>query len=310
MKNIFLLLLACLLVNKVKAQRWFPIGTKLTYTQSFWESPVGFKPAEWTVVDTATVKGRLCQKFMMTKGTPYGSDTNNFVMYLYDSSSIVYWFRPELDSFTVLYDFNKAVGESWTVTGIRGVLAWDDTLCTLTVRVKEKGMDTINGIPLRTIGVEVDHFPGYATGFRGKIVEYIGHTISPRPNPFYSCRSISESSDFMNLRCFDHPDIGFHDYKLYPDCDYVVTSIGEFNVLQDLKISPNPSNDFFLIQYHNRNQSEAQILVNNVFGQQITQQRLSEGANHIDAAHWLGGVYFYSLWQEGRLIAKGKLLKQ
>jgi hypothetical protein len=309
MKQIFTLVFVLFFAFQTQAQRWFPVGATFTFTQQFWESPTGIKPAEWKVVDTTTINSKVCKKLMMTKGAGYGTDTTNFIMYIYDSSNIVYWFRHELNKFTVLYDFNKAVGETWTIEAIRGLLSWDDTICTLTARVKEKSMDTINGFPLRTMRIEIDDFPGYFNGFEGKIIEFVGHQRRPRPDPHYSCRSISESSDFFGLRCFDHPDIGFHDFKIVPNCDYAFTSINEFNAAQNLNISPNPATDFFDIKYQNTNKAVATIIVSNLMGQQVLSQKIIEGNQKINASNWSAGVYFYQILQEGKIIANGKLMK-
>ena len=309
MKQIFTLVFVLFVTFQTQAQRWFPVGATFTFTQVFWEYPYGEKPAEWKVVDTATIKNKVCQKLMMTKGAGYGGYTTDFVMYVYDSSNIVFWFRHELNRFTVLYDFNKAVGEAWTIEAIRGPMTMYDTLCTLTARVKEKSIVTINGFPLRTMRIVIDMFPGYRGGFNGEIIEYVGHQERPRPDPFYSCRSMSESGDFFGLRCFNHPDIGFHDFKLVPYCDYVTSSIDEFNAAQDLNISPNPATDFFNIKYQNTNKAAATIIVSNLMGQQVCGQKLNEGNQKINASNWSAGVYFYQIIQDGQVIAKGKLLR-
>jgi hypothetical protein len=295
-----------------QAQKWFPQGATFTYSQMFWEYPFSEKPAEWTVTDTATKKGKLCSKLVLTKGANYGSDSNNFIMYVFDSSSVVYWYRPHLDTFTVLYDLNKNIGETWEIYGVKKFGTSSDTIgCTFTARVKAKGTDTINGFSLRTITIELEgSTSGYAKGFDGKIVEFIGHLRTPRPDPFYSCHAISESSDFLGLRCFNHPDIGFHDYKLRPDCDYVVTHVDEFNVLADLKISPNPTTAFFEITYQNKNKAEATLQVCNLLGQEILKEKLKAGNNKINASEWARGVYLYCIIQEGEIIANGKLVKQ
>lgn len=315
MKAIFSLLFVLFLTCQSQAQRWFPVGATFTFTQSFWEFPYGVKPAEWTVLDTATIKNKVCHKLTMTKGAVYSSDVNNFLMYVYDSNSVVYWYRKHLDSFTVLYDFNKKVGESWEIFGIKSFMPSTDTVgCTLRARVKEKDTVIINGFTLRRMRIEIDPFSGYvggySGGFNGSIVEFVGHLQRPRPDPFYSCHAISESSDFFGLRCFDHPDIGFHDYKLYPSCDYATNSIDEFNALQDLRIAPNPATDLFEITYQNKNKAEATISVCTLLGQQVLRQKLSEGKQKMNVSDWSVGIYFFQIMQEDKVIAKGKLLKQ
>lgn len=277
-----------LLYISANAQTWFPIGASCTYTQSFYEFSYHSKPAEWKVTDTITIKGKLCQHFEMTKGAGYGSDINNFQIDIYEQSGIVYLFKPNLDTFTVLYDFNKNVGESWQIMGIRGVIIKDSVSCTLTARVTEKGIDTINGFALRTMNIRIDPFPGYLGGYDGKVIEFIGHTITPRPDPFYSCNAVSETSDFYQLRCFDHPTIGFHDYKLYPTCDYV-TSIETNKLAKGISIYPNPANDHISIGGIDQG---AQIYIYNSFGMQIHYLKALSGNVQIPLTNMPNGLYF------------------
>lgn len=87
------------------------------------------------------------------------------------------------------------------------------------------------------------------------------------------------------------------------------SSIDEFNAAQNLNISPNPATDFFDIKYQNKNKAEATIIVSNLIGQQVLQQKLNQGSQKINASNWSAGVYFYQIIQEREVIAVGKLLK-
>lgn len=315
MKKTITLFFILLFSFQSEAQRWFPVGATFTFTKVF-EVDWGFPPIPilWTVRDTLIKKGVMCKELGSIASELKESRAMPSI-YVYDSNSVVYWYRPHLDSFTVLYDFNKNVGETWEIFGVRSIRPLSDTIgCTLTARVKEKDTVIINGFPLRRMRIEIDPFIGYAGGhaggFNGTIVEYVGHLQRPRPDPFYACEAISESDDFWGLRCFDHPDIGFHDFKLVPYCDYVPTSINEFNATQDLNISPNPSADFFDIKYQNNNKEEASIIIRNLFGQKVLDQKISEGNQKINASNWSAGIYFYQIRHEEKVIAAGKLLKQ
>lgn len=311
MKQLFTLVFVLFTAFHSQAQSWFPVGATFTFTKVF-EVDWGYPPIPilWTVRDTVIKKGKMCKE-LGSKPSELKESRTMLSIYVYDSNSVVYWYRPHLDSFTVLYDFNKNVGETWNIFGVRSIRPLSDTIgCTLTARVKEKNTVIINGFPLRRMRIEIDPFIGSAEGFSGEIIEYVGHLQRPRPDPFYACEAVSESGDFFGLRCFDHPDIGFHDFKLVPYCDYVPTSINEFNATQDLNISPNPATDFFDFKYQNKNKAEAILKVYNLLGQQIWQQNISEGNNKIDGSNWIAGAYYYQLHQEGNLITAGKLLKQ
>lgn len=311
MKQLFTLVFVLFTAFQTQAQRWFPVGATFTFTKVF-EVDWGYPPIPilWTVRDTVIKKGKMCKE-LGSKPSELKESRTMLSIYVYDSNSVVYWYRPHLDSFTVLYDFNKNVGETWNIFGVRSIRPLSDTIgCTLTARVKEKDTVIINGFPLRSMRIEIDPFIGSAEGFSGEIIEYVGHLERPRPDPFYACEAVSESGDFFGLRCFDHPDIGFHDFKLVPYCDYVPTSINEFNATQDLNISPNPATDFFDIKYQNKNKEEASIIIRNLLGQKVLDQKISEGNQKINASNWSEGIYFYQIRQEEKVIAAGKLLKQ
>ena len=314
MKKTLSLFFILLFSFQSKAQRWFPLGATFTFTMRSGESlgVIPDRPVLWTVRDTVMKKGKMCKEFGFIPSEPKESRAMPSI-YVYDSNSVVYWYRPHLDSFTVLYDFNKNVGESWKIFGVRSIRPLSDTIgCTLTARVMKKDTIILNGFPLRRMNIEIDDVFGavFGGGFSGTIVEYVGHLQRPRPDPFYACEAVSESNDFFGLRCFDHPDIGFHDFKLVPYCDYVPTSIDEFNAAQDLNISPNPATDFFEISYQNKNKAETTLEVCNLLGQEILKEKLNAGNNKINASEWARGVYVYRIRQEGKIIAKGKLAKQ
>lgn len=312
MKQIFTLVFVLFFALQTQAQRWFPLGATFTFTMRSGET-LGYipdKPVLWKVKDTVIKKGKMCKEFGCIP-SEFEESKVMLSIYVYDSNSVVYWYRPHLDSFTVLYDFNKNVGETWKIFGVRSIRHFSDTIgCTLTARVMKKDTIIINGFPLRRMDIDIDYLSGAAGGFSGTIVEYVGHLQRPRPDPFYACEAVSESNDFFGLRCFDHPDIGFHDFKLVPYCDYVRSSIDEFNAAQDLNISPNPATDFFDIKYQNTNKAAATIFVSNLMGQQVLGQKLNEGNQKINASNWSTGLYFYQIIQGGHVIAKGKLMKE
>lgn len=314
MKQIFTLVFVLFFALKSQAQRWFPVGATFTFSRIFFSEfpyPPEY-PAEWSVADTVTKKGKLCRELKYKDGIISPLSKLNHLMYVYDSNGVVYWYRPNLDSFTVLYDFNKNVGDTWEIFGLKKYsIATTDTIgCSFIAKVKIKDTVLINGFPLRRLLIEQDGFSGPGGVFEGYIIEFVGHLERPRPDPFYSCGGISESNDFFGLRCFDHPDIGFHDFKLVPYCDYVPSSIDEFNAAHDVNISPNPAADFFNIEFHNLNKSYAELIITNLFGQQVAKQSLHEGNNNCNSANWFSGLYIYQIIQEGKPIARGKISKQ
>ena len=298
---LFILNFCCIVA---KAQKWSSIGTTWNYTKlEAFTAATG--PSEWKVVDTMTIKGKLCSVTQL-KHTLFDTNSRrNLTMLTYEDSDVVYWYRPELHDFTVLYDFNKAVGEYWDIKGLRSGIATIDTgLCTLRMTVTKIGFDTINGIPLKTMWVISDHI---TKNFSGKIIQYIGSLSNIRPNPDYCCKPISETWEFGLLRCFESDSIGFHDFKIVPDCDYTLTSIKELPNEPIVSCSPNPFTYLLTLS----SLQSGVITVFNVLGQVVFNSEVQENAPlQINAINWNSGIYWYRIRLPNQAISYGKLIKE
>lgn len=304
-----MLCLLAFIAGQTDAQlQWYPLGTTITYTWiSEVDMPYSSGPSPWMVTDTLTIKGKLCQKFEGGGGL----DRSFYEMYVYEDTGVLYWFRPKLDTFTILYDFNKDVGDSWSILGVEG---WrtdrkDSIGCELIAQITAKGTDTINGFPLRTIEIKITG-SGYGYGFAGTVIEYLGHTSTPRPDPYGACAPhVSESSDFNGLRCFDHPQIGYYNFLAPEKCDSVTTAIRE--VQQPIvTLNPNPGMGIYQLDYTQTGQEKTQLNIYDLTGRVLAQQELNNGLNTIDISFYTPGVYPYRLLQNGTVVYYGKLLKQ
>lgn len=102
-----LLILLMFISFGLHAQKWAPLGSSYTYTlmdqtDMYFKS----KPVKWTVVDTVTKKGHLCSILQSELSTTPNPLYNKMISYA--DADKVYWYIPELDDFTVLYDFSKS----------------------------------------------------------------------------------------------------------------------------------------------------------------------------------------------------------
>lgn len=119
----------------INAQAWAPAGAKWTYGIAYaFTAERNYKVWEYTR-DT-TIAGHNC-KVIQRIGTYVSGDLSD-KMITYEDSGVVYWYYA--NQFTVLYNFNKQVGDSWAII--------IDT-CSLNVTVTATGMDTINNRALR-----------------------------------------------------------------------------------------------------------------------------------------------------------------
>ena len=76
-----------------------------------------------------------------------------------------------------------------------------------------------------------------------------------------------------------------------------------------LSVSPNPSSNYFAINYHI--QQDAELQVSDVSGRIVARMSLaaSQNTQSIDARQWQTGVYLYKVMQAKKIMYYGKLLK-
>lgn len=300
MRHLILILLCSFLQKVSFAQRWLPPGTELTYSEVEFVGgfPKGYKPSPIYMVDTVTVKGKLC-----TYGakTPAGPNTGFFQTY--QEAGVVYWYRLTVDSFVVLYDFNKNIGDTWIIDGLAGGAS---SICSREVKVMDKKIVTINGFDLRSITIQ------FATGsnpFLNTVIEGIGGLNTPFPdlNPCMLVGHVDGEYGYAPLRCVNHPDIGFHDFKIATSCDYSVTSIVENSKTTEIGIAPNPFSNQITLSL--KSEEAAEVFVYDILGRKMLNKSIAKGENNINTEDWVSGVYFYKLLKEDGNIYQGKIVK-
>jgi hypothetical protein len=248
MKNILLLLLACLAVNKIKAQRWLPAGTTLTQSKADFKGMmlVGSKPLPIYINGPVMVHGKLCSYGSYTMGASLDTTIYAPLSFItYEDAGVVYWYRPVLEDFTVLFDFNKNVGDEWVIDGLyKGPFG---EYCSRAVKIVSKKMVNINGFNLRSMRLSYSVAP---FSYNNDVIEAIGGLETPFPDHAPCIKGIVDDySEFFGLRCMDHPDIGFYDFKIAPNCNHSATSVQESKKVEFIKISPNPSTGSITIKH-------------------------------------------------------------
>lgn len=145
--------------------------------------------------------------------------------FLYENNKQVFLYQPQINDFTLLYDFNKNTGETWDiVTPMWGIAD------TFTVIVDSVGIEIINADTLKVQYLRSLDMPWV---FDGKTIEYIGNTMylfpqyglaDPQPGP---------------LRCYEDNDYTYHPFAFPCDTTYIVNteSVKSNN---DFQIYPNP----------------------------------------------------------------------
>jgi|688.fasta_scaffold119039_2 hypothetical protein len=87
-----------------------------------------------------------------------------------------------------------------------------------------------------------------------------------------------------------------------------LTSTVEVEQTPTLSIVPNPANDFIRVNAGLGVEATGEIIIRDVCGKQVVQQRLNKGEG-MDVSDLKPGIYFVSLAMEGRQVALGKFAK-
>lgn len=290
MKSTILLFHLNLIATCSFGQVWFPNGTNWYYgaTEPY---SAARKWVGITVDELVPVGGKICKEFKFSG--PY----HNFKQYAYEDSDVVYWFVQN-SSFTILYDFNKKPGESW-------IYQYDS--CIHTIYVDSLGSDSINGKILPSMYVRVDSFLQ-----KHKIIKYIGYLISPFPQLGSYCNPDpilqTDYSSIIDIRCYEDRYIGFHDFKIVPNCHWPnFTGISEPQKNQ-LNLYPNPVLDELFVQTTIKEPSQFKIY--NIRGELVFCGKHNDETIPIKLTHLNKGMYFIEfIGSDNTLILHSKFLK-
>ncbi len=203
MKKIFSLLILCLsLFSSLNAQTsgFAPLGAEWYFQVDYSSVPITqpeFGYMRCRVTDTAEVQGHMCSVID-------GYD------YVYEENNVVYWYNQGNDAFTVLYDYNAEVGDTWYC---------DVDECTCLVTVTNVGSVTYNGHTYRTQYVTAfgdDNYPY----FDGRIINGIGYEKGLFPDVF-ACYGGCIDCDYTSyIRCYlENGEMLYHQGSY--DCDYI-----------------------------------------------------------------------------------------
>jgi hypothetical protein len=274
MKQLLLILTFLSLTTFASGQTWAPTGAKWTFGFD-WIMNQGTGYNEWVSTGDTLVGGHVCKLIKRTGDYCAGDISRNLITY--EDSGRVYLYN--VNQFTILYDFNKNAGDSWTFM--------TDT-CGLVIHVDSTSIDTINGFPLKSLFV-------YSAGweFGGKILEHIGHVGRPTPDVTFRCYGIIEDINYYTgLRCYEDSAFGFYSFGIAPSCHYTEPSHIGIDEVQNpfgLSLFPNPTSSELNIKANlNR---EFHYSIYNSLGQLVKSGMLQSALTSIDVRYLTTGFY-------------------
>jgi hypothetical protein len=90
-----------------------------------------------------------------------------------------------------------------------------------------------------------------------------------------------------------------------------VGTVGTQNPVIEVEVQtfPNPFQDQFSVVFHDYYPQRAVVTYYTLAGQRVHEQRIFHGWNTIDGSGWPSGIYFYEVWDGGRRLFSGKVVK-
>lgn len=296
--GIFMLLT---LLSTKSQNEWAPVGTKWTYTQTFFFSAKIDTLIIRSTGDTV-IQNHHCR---ILKKSMINCDFRPLKEYMYSENGKVFFYDNSRDKFQMLYNFNAVAGESITVYPAE--FPQNDSIVFV---VDSVSTITINSVNLKKIFVHhlfsANAWPATSNGV---IIENIGDTYNMFPWVYGAC----DATWGGPLRCFENPVIGFYDFKTAPDCDYTTTGIDEAGNAPGISISPNPANDIFHVSgFRISSEKKSSLLISTIVGSQVAEIALRQGQQSVEVncSTWSPGMYIVQLMQNGSSVKKGKIVRR
>lgn len=219
-------------LSELKGQYFGNEGTKWSYTSTRPGHPDKIVTLE--SIGTVEILGITCNIIQRTNSSceTFGHSTN----YIYYEDGQVFWYNEEMNNFTVLYDFNAEVGDSWDIHV-------DE--CIINVVIDSVSYDSFNGEILKVL------YPNQQiSGFEhSRIIDKIGIEEFMFPHKgFIGCGPLCEGYWIVDpIRCYEDNQFNYQSMGLQEDCFTLSTTN---NLLEnfDLIISPTISTSEFKIE--------------------------------------------------------------
>ncbi len=297
MKNLpfFIFLLILYWTNQGRGQEFAPVGTIWTYgygTSSSW--PIQYEPYYMEVKEEVEFKNKLCKSIVRTS---YKGESEE-VDLLYQDGAKVYFYKKELDSFLLLFDFGAEQYDTLQI-GLDRYYDAEEPY-TIKVIIDSIGFETYCGEELKVWHLSnSDESQSYY--FDSKVIEGIGFLHSFHPVNGLFC------GDIGSLRCFESTN---YSCKLVDiDCDtvYFTSKISTVDIENDFKIYPNPASDYIEVILKKMDRwSKWEII--NVSGERELRGAYSD-MKKIDVSALSPGMYFLQLTDKSGRVITNKFAK-
>ena len=298
--SIITIILLCL-NNSLISQNWFEVGSKWHYTHVyFFQSLVDYNLIE--VVKDTIIADVECKMITREK---ISCDLRPFVEYMYEDSGQIFYWAEEEETFKLLYDFSKEVGETWKID------LWYDGYFppdtdSIIARVDSIKFIPYNGQDLKTmyityINYEVDYLKNDV------LIDKIGSTRKFFPFEAQLC----DAEYDINLRCYEDDNLGLINFTtLACDTSYIVLSAEDLNSNIDISISPNPTKGRIFVDNHQESVNIKSVTIFNFQGSILNHHPNISGKHfEIPFTEYLQGIYILQFELDNGQFFSKKIIK-
>ncbi len=273
-------------------------GTQWHYTQCTNNFPYTCGPVEVNVMGQQMVNGINCSQLQIA---PFSCVGFNYLP-VYQSNDTVYRFLYNVNTFTMLYDFNANAGDVWDIiSNTQNGGAGSQLLDTVQILIDSTSFISVNGFQrkiLYTSYLNPNHKPFI---FEGPIVEGIGSLNFLLPQ-FNGCDPLSTT-----FRCYQDSVVGLYQPNTLVVCDSVIP-VGENEIARQVKFSvyPNPFDSNICIHADNYLTQGYDITVVDAIGKihKEFKGRTDLNEKTLDLSFLKQGVYFLVFKSKNELVQK------
>ena len=295
-KTIFVLLIAC--GYFVAKAQFAPIGAQWHYTQCAVTFPYTCGPVEVNAIGTTVINGITCTNLQIAPFTCVGFN----YLPVYQSNDTVYRFLYNLNTFTMLYDFNAQPGDIWNIVSNTINQPPPAPLTdTVRIRVDSVNMVNINNHPRKIFYISYADSSHIPFVFEGPIIEGIG-SMNFLLTQFNLC-----DPQITAFRCYNDSTLGLYQPNTLVDCDSVIV-VGESEVIKKDYVSlyPNPFTDQICIHSEDFLYRKYDIKLLNIVGKVVYHSKHRQALDQLTIfpKNLAPGTYYLLLESDKKVLQK------
>lgn len=257
---------------KVQCQDFAPIGATWYYTnlESFFNTNLGFEKIE--VIKDTLINEKPTKVLAHSLSTTRGEDLFLRNEYLYINEDTIYRLAED-GEFYILYNFNAAIGDSWTSKSFSYTFEEEIEYIVTVTDITNRMINDVNTIDMQySTSDDMHSFAdrGVNSLFGGEAYFYPEDYVLRDGDIRYGLRCF-QSPDDDALKLFEQDD---YVYPIVVSCSDLITNTNDLLGNTDINIYPNPSTGIVNIELNNFTDESAYLELFSVTGKLILEQKV------------------------------------